>query len=588
MAFDGIVTKSVVQELNTIVGYKVDKVFEPDRNTIILGLYGKGMNLSLLSCISSNNCRIHLSNHSQKNPISAPNFCMLLRKHLVGLKIKKIYTIDLERIVFIEFENNENPNKVIYKKLIIELMGKHSNIILADENNIIIDSLRHTSTEENSNRDIYPTSKYIFPASNKYSFLKLADFNDFYSKIESQITDFITTQISSIDDLDIYNYKLDKIISNTFNGISAGFVKSIIAQLKITTISRDALEQIYNKINEILSSTFLKIQLSDDKKDYYLCLSENNENKYILNYSLDAFYFGKENNELFINYRNSILNLILSTLKKYEKRLLNIDNKLQECDNMETYRLYGELITANLYKIPNKNVNNVKLENYYNNNEFIDIPLDEKYSPSYNAKLYFKKYSKLKHAKEIVNLQKEETKSDIYYIESVVYELEACSNLDDVEAVYDEISENILFSDKLKSKNKNNKNNKKNKKAKTLTTNKLASFNPLKYIIDGYTIFVGRNNKENDYLTLKFAHKNDIWFHTKDIHGSHVILKNNLNETLTDEILLEAAKLAAKHSKAKNSSNIPVDYCQVAFVKKPKGSKPGYVTYSNNKTIYVK
>lgn len=189
MAFDGIVTRSIIQELKNIIGYKIDKVYEPDKNTIILGLYGKSTNLMMLACISSNNCRIHLTSHQQKNPSTAPNFCMLLRKYLIGLKIKNIYTIDLERIVFIDLENNENPNKPICRKLIIELMGKHSNIILTDANNIIIDSIRHTSTLENSNRDIYPTSRYIFPQSSKHSFLKLKDFNDFYTKIEPQLTD---------------------------------------------------------------------------------------------------------------------------------------------------------------------------------------------------------------------------------------------------------------------------------------------------------------------------------------------------------------------------------------------------------------
>ena len=239
-----------------------------------------------------------------------------------------------------------------------------------------------------------------------------------------------------------------------------------------------------------------------------------------------------------------------------------------------------------MYKIPNRNLNYIEVENYYDNNNIISIPLDAKYVPSYNAKRYFKKYSKLKNALEVVNIQKKDTIKDIDYIESVIYELESAKTLEDIEEIYEEIAENAIFANNLKLK-KDNKNEKKNKKAKPLTKNKLASFNPLKYVIQGYTILVGRNNKENDYLTCKFANKNDIWFHTKDIHGSHVILKTNPNEIIPEEILVEAAKLAAKHSKAKNSSNVPVDYCKVSFVKKPSGSKPGYVIYSNNRTLYV-
>ena len=507
---------------------------------------------------------------------------MLLRKHLIGLKIKNIYSLDLERIVFIELENNENPNKPIYKKLIVELMGKHSNIILTDENNIIIDGMRHTTVEEGANRDVYPTARYIFPESQKYSFLELNDFEDFYSKIEPKLTEMIATKINNIDDINVNNFGLDKIISNTFNGISMCFVQNIIKELEIQDISKKALELIYNKINEIINSNTLGVIETSNKKDFYLCINPNARD-YSLNFELDDFYFEKESDELFKNYRNSILNLILSCLKKYEKRLVNIDNKISECNDMDKYRLYGELITANLYRIPNKNLSEIELENYYNNNEPIKIPLDKAFLPSVNAKRYFKKYSKLKNALEIVNSQKTETIGDINYIESVIYEIDSCKTVSDIEEIYDEISENAIFADKLKSK----KANKKKPKAKQLTKNKTVKFNPLKYVVDGYTILVGRNNVENDYLTCKFAKKSDIWFHTKDIHGSHVILKTNLGEIISEEILYEAAKLAAKHSKAKSSSHVPVDYCEVRFVKKPSGSKPGFVIYSNNRTLYV-
>ena len=233
--------------------------------------------------------------------------------------------------------------------------------------------------------------------------------------------------------------------------------------------------------------------------------------------------------------------------------------------------------------MPNQNLEKIELENYYNNNELITIPLDKKYSPSYNAKRYFKKYTKLKNALEIVNKQKQETISDINYIESVIYELSTCKSVQDVEIVYEEILESPIFADKLKYTKQKNKP----KKSKPLTKNKMVEFNPRKYTIDGYTVLVGRNNKENDYLTFKFAKKHDIWFHTKDIHGSHVILKVDTNEIVPEEILFEVAKIAVKHSKGASSSNVPVDYCKVSFVKKPNGSKPGFVVYSNNKTLYV-
>ena len=582
MAFDGIVTKIITNELKNIINYKIDKIYEPDKNTIIVGLYGKGENLALLLCISANNCRIHLTTHQQTNPTSAPNFCMLLRKHINGYKIKNISSIDLERIIFIDLENNENLNKPINKRLIVELMGKHSNIILVNEKNVIIDSLRHTSIEANSNRDIYPTSKYIFPETFKYSFLELKNFDDFYSKIEPKLTKY---QSKDNTTLSISNFNIEKIISETFNGISISFVNNIIKNLSINYLSKENLEKIYNKIKQIINSNHPALAISEDKKDYFLFDSEITPKPYLINFALDDFYYQKENSELFKNYRNSILNLILATLRKYEKRLQNIDTKLLECNNRDKYRLYGELITSNLYKLPNKNLESIELENYYNNNEKVIIPLDSRYLPSRNAKQYFKKYSKLKNALDIVAIQKQETIQDINYMESIVYEINECSNLNELEEIYEEISESSIFSGKLKTSQK--KKDSKKHKAKSLTKNKNAHFNPLKYIIDGYTIFVGRNNLENDYLTCKFAKKTDLWFHTKDTHGSHVILKTNSNEAISEEIIFQAAKLAVQHSKAKNSSHTPVDYCMVSNVKKPSGSKPGFVIYTNNKTIYV-
>ena len=313
-----------------------------------------------------------------------------------------------------------------------------------------------------------------------------------------------------------------------------------------------------------------------------MCKNNNTNDAFSLNNAIDDFYFQKETNELFINYRNTLLNIILATLKKYEKRLINIDQKLSECKNMDKYKLYGELITANLYKIPGYNTSSITLENYYNNNSLIEIPLDKRYSPQHNANRYYKKYNKLKNALIIVGIQKQETIEEIKYIESIVYELDNSTNIKEVQEIYDEISENEIF--KLSKKNVKSK---KKSKPKKITSNKFATFNPLKYTIDGYTIYVGRNNKENDFLTNRFASKNDIWFHTKDIHGSHVILKINPGETVPENIIYEAAKLAANHSKAKDSSNIPVDYCLVQYVKKVPGNKPGLVIYKNNKTIYV-
>lgn len=574
MAFDGIVTKAITAELTNLCGARIDKVFQPNKNEIILGLYLNKMNYALDICIDAQNCRINLTTNSKSNPQVAPNFCMLLRKNLIGLKLKNIITFDLERLVILEFEGFDELDDIISKKLVVELMGKHSNIILLDDTNIIIDSLRHIKEIDENYRDILPHTKYSIPTSNKCSFLDLKDFDDFKNHLN----------LSNIEDLPVE-------ISNTFNGISKNLICSIINKFEIKELNDSNLETIFNYIKNIIDNigtynlSFEKIKNQQGIiKDYFLVPSTSIE-PFSLNFFIDDFYFNKETSETFRNYRNTLLKLILDALKKYNKRLTNINEKLHECDDMEKYRVYGELITANLYKIPNKNIEEIELENYYDNNNKILIKLDKRYSPSINAKRFFKKYSKLKNALAIVTEQKKETLKELDYIESIVYELEDSSTVDELTAIFEEISENDIFKEKTSKTNNTKKS--KIKKSK-LTKNKEVSFNPIKYNIDGYTILVGRNNNENDYLTLKYANKNDLWFHTKDFHGSHTVLKidNNLPYPNFD-ILVATAQIAAQHSKAKNSSNVPVDYCEVKFVKKPSGARPGMVIYTNNKTLNV-
>lgn len=548
MAFDGIVTKAIVTELQELVGSKIDKVHEPDKNTIVLGLYSQGKNYALNICIDAHNCRLNLTTHNKLNPLVAPNFCMLLRKHLIGGKISGISMQGLERIVNIEIETINEFNEIENKTLILELMGKHSNIILKNQNDIIIDAMRHI-VSNNSYREILPSRIYTLPQSNKYEFTKLSGPEEFGEKLEIDSTE------------NDYAKKL----SNTFTGISLSFAKSAVEQRE--------LPEIYNYINEIINSEKLKFEL--EGSDYVLKLSDQEKEMFELNFFIDDFYFERETTEAFTNARNTMLRMILEVLKKYKNRLASIDAKLQECDGMDKYRLYGELITANLYQLTNTHSDSIELYNYYDNSN-IKIPLDVKYSPSMNAKKYFKKYSKLKNAYKIVSEQKVETEKELNYIESIVYELEDSTCLEDVQDIFEEISENVVFKEKLKRKEKKNKNQKKKKQQK---------FSPIEYEVNGYKIYVGRNNKENDWLTLSFASKTDYWFHTKDVQGSHVILK--ADKEVNDDILVKVAEIAAKHSKAKMSSNVPVDYCLVQFVKKPNGSKPGMVIFTNNKTLNV-
>lgn len=561
MAFDGFVTNSIVSELNQhILDGKINKIFEPNKNEIILGIYSHGLNYALNISICADNYRINLTTNSKPNPLNAPGFCMLLRKHITGGKIKKIYMPGLERIVVIELECYNELNDLIIKKLVIELMGKHSNIILLNDKNIIIDSLRHLDSSANSLRDILPAHPYEFPETTKNDFLKINTFDNFYK---------LTLNLSS----------LDSGISGEFTGISKLFIQNILEELNISNeVNKENLEKVYNYLVNCLNTE--NVYLKKYNKDYTLTLENQEVDNTLpyLNFFIDDYYFQKEKDNDFYSYRNSILKLVEGTLKKITKRLSNINNKLKECAEKDTYRLYGEIITANLYKYKDFDTDIVELENYYNN-ERIKIPVNKNISAPANAKNYYKKYNKLKNALEIINIQKKETMQDLEYIESILYSLENAKTVADVDEIFTEIKENDLFFSRKFSNAKSSKTKNTNKKANM-------EYTPIEYKIEGYTFLVGKNNKQNDYLSTKILKNHDIWFHVKEITSSHGILITN-NTTPSMDVIIRCAQIVAYYSKARLSSNVPVDYALGQYVKKPSSSKPGMVIYTHNSTVNV-
>lgn len=563
MAYDGIVTKHIVSELkNVLIGGKINKIYEPNKNEILLGIYSHSINYCLNLSISSDSYRANLTTHAKSNPLNALGFCMLLRKHLIGGKITNIYTIGLERIIYIDFECYNELNDLVKKQLIVELMGKHSNIILTNSNGIIIDSLRHLSTEENSTRDILPARPYNIPKNNKIDFLSIKTFDEFYKILSNSQT-------------------LDVGISSKFIGISKLFVQNIITQNNIdNTINSPNLKIIYKYLCEILSKIETnEVSIIPFKNDFTINIS-NTENNLQSNFFIDDFYTEKENNLLFTTYRNNVLKLVLSTLSKIKKKLYNINQKSEDCKNMDLYKLYGELITANLYKYPSFTENSISVPNYYNNNSIIEIPVDKNKTPSYNAKNYYKKYNKLKNTLLVITDQKKETQSELDYLESIIYEIDTCQTVQDIDEIYSEISDNYLF-EKIRTKSNAKITKQKNRNKKIDKT-----YTPIEFKVENFTLLVGKNNIQNDYLTTKLAKSNDIWFHTKDIHGSHAILITK-GETPSIDILIRCAQIAAYYSKARLSSNVPVDYTYIKYVKKPSGSKPGFVIYTHNQTINV-
>lgn len=555
MAFDGIVTRAVVSELNgCLLNGKINKIFEPNKNEILLGIYSCGKNYALNICINPVNYRVHLTTHSKPNPQNVFNFCMVLRKHLTGGTIKKIYMNGLERIIYIDVDCYNDFNDLVTKTIVIELMGKHSNVILLNSDNTIIDSLRHLDKLDNSLRDILPGYKYLVLDSSKQDFTS-STFDDFYKILQN--TESIATALS-----------------NYYTGFSKAGISYVLSDLDINTekISLDDYKRLYKYLKDIISGNPLLCYKIDEKKNDFYVKLQNSDN-FQVNFFIDDFYFGKEEKEKFSSYQNDLLRLILNRLKRLEDKLSTANQSLNECSKMEDYRLYGELITANLYRIQNYNQTSITLENYYKNNEPIDIKLDGSISPSANAKKFFKKYKKLQNTYSIVQKQKELITAEIEYLDSIVYEINNCQTLQDLESVYLEISESLDL--KINDKNTPKKNEKVN------------SSMPTELTIDGFTILVGKNNKQNDYLTCRIAKSSDLWFHTKDIHGSHVVLKLNKNKTATDSIIYKCATIAAYYSKAKLSQNVPVDYTYIKYVRKPNGAKPGMVIYTNNKTLYV-
>lgn len=566
MAFDGIVTQAITHELkNDLIGGKIDKIHQPDKNTILLGIYSNSIHYALNICIDAHNCRINLTTNSKENPLVAPNFCMLLRKHLISGKISTIEMYGLERLVKINIETINEFNEIEIKSLIIELMGKHSNIILINDKNIIIDSLRHIWATDTIYRDILPSRTYSFPTSEKLDYTKISDIYSIFQ-----------------DNLNLSVEEFSKLFANTFNGFSLSFIKSALEKCNITTINKENLLKLQKYINNILTFPnnlyFTEVYKNNKLSDFTLSLGNNvTVEKFYLNKFIDNFYFSRETKETFNNCKNNALKLATDSQKKLLNRLNSINTKLKDCEERDKYRLYGELITSNLYKLTNTHTDYIELENYYDNNNLIKIPLDKKYSPNINAKHYFKKYNKLKNALQIVSVQKAETENELNYIDSIIFEIELASSTKEIQEILDEISENLIKK-KVSQKKKNTKNTKKKKQEK--------QYSPLHFNIDNFDVYVGKNNKENDWLTFTFANKNDIWLHTKDIQGSHVILKNS-GQNVSDDTLVKCAKLAVEHSKAKLSSNVPVDYCKVQYVKKPNSAKPGMVIFTNNKTISV-
>lgn len=569
MAFDGLSTKNILIELNkNLINARIEKIYVPTKNDIYINFHTQDrLNLKLLISIDANNARLHLTNQSKENPVKAPQICMILRKHLQGAKLLSIEQIELDRIIIFTFQNLNELGDLVERKLIVELMGKYSNVILIDESSKIIDSMRHVDITMSSVREVLPGKKYNLPTTlGKINFEGIT-FEEFKNKFLEYLpmTLNLPQKPIVITPNDIIN-----ILPNIF----VGFSKSFISNLNINdeNLGNDELlKMVYTKLNYIFDTlkknTAFCFKISENNKDYSINIDELCNENLELSKFLDEFYSKKEKNSLIKMAKINLTHDVNAHISKLNKKLNIVNETLLESENSEKYKQYGELLNCNMYLLK-IGMDKITVQNFYNNNEPVEIPLQKNLSPSRNAQNYFKKYTKLKNSISHATAYKKEYENDINYLNSVLCELDLAENLTEIDYIREElISQNYI-----------KKVGKINSKKHELPSE------PLKYEFNGIEVLVGRNNIQNDRLTFKIAKKNYMWLHTKGFHGSHVIIKSEIVE---DDVLFYAANLAKEHSGAKNSSKVEVDYTLVKYVHKEIGSKPGMVVYTDYHTIIV-
>ena len=567
MALDGIFLYSIIDELkNTIINGKIDKVNQPEKDEIILNIRKGRLSFKLLISSSSNYPRIHLTDLTKPNPIKAPMFCMVLRKYISNAKIVDIHQINQDRIVVIDFESTDELGFNSIYSLIIEIMGRHSNMtLIRKRDNIIMDSIKHITPDINTYRSIYPGIEYVYPPKSS----KLNPFDFSYDMIDN----FIKENSLEIN---------DNVFSKIFTGVSKTLSSEICFRLKNNSI--DLTLSNLKEIVEVCKDLFKEIQ---SNKFEFNCYTKNNSfiDFYCLNLMskedcrkiqydsssklLENFYYAKDKSDRLKSKSSDLQKIVMNNINRCTKKDKILNNTLKKCEDKDIFKLYGELLTANIYALK-KGLSHIELANYYSENyDTVKITLDENKTPSQNVQSYYKKYNKLKKSEEAASEQLLQNEEELNYLYSVLTNINNADNYDEIEEIKKELIETGYIKFKKIYKSKKSKTSK-----------------PMHFISkDGIDIYVGKNNIQNDYLTLKFANKHDIWFHTKNIPGSHVIVKNNMD--IPESTLLEAANLAAYYSKSQNSSNVPVDYTEVKNVKKPNGAKPGMVIYSTNQTIYV-
>lgn len=540
MAFDGLFTHQMIKEISFLETARINKITQPDDYTVVLVIRAHRKNQKLLLSAHPNFARIQLTNNTFDNPFEPPMFLRVLRKHIEGGIVHSINQIGNDRIIEIIINNTNEIGDRIVRHLYIEIMGKHSNIILTDENRKILDSLKHLTPNTNSARTLMPGFMYEYPPTIK------------------KHNPFELNKISHIIDPEL---KLNKALLNALEGFSPIAINDMLA--------------IGNDLDENFQQFMAQDKISpvaftlNDKEDFYFkpVANATQMTQYdTLSALLDDFYKDRAKRERVRNQTNDLSRHLSNLLAKNEKKLAKLIHELEETSRMEEMNLFGELITSNMYQLK-QGMASFETINYYNN-ETVTIPMNPRKTPAENAQFYYKQYNRLKTRKQHAAAQIDETKSEIEYIQTIQMQLKHIE-LNDIDDIRNELAEQNLINKKHKQTNK--------KKNNTQSIDHYLSR-------DNQKMVVGRNNLQNEYITHKLGRNNYLWFHTKDIPGSHVVI---LDSNPTDGTIEDAAMLAGYFSKAQGSSKIPVDYTEIKYVYKPTGAKPGFVTYTDQSTVVV-
>ncbi len=575
MAFDGMVIRAITEELNTLLSDgRIDKIHQPEKDTITIGVRTRSGAYRLLLCANPSYPRVHLMSSAMENPQSPPMFCMLMRKHIGGGKIKCIEQPGFERIIRIHIESYDEMGYLSEKTLVCEIMGKHSNIILLSKEEKIIDSIYHVDFSVSSVRQILPGLIYTLPPSQEKQNPLLASKEDI-------------KKILVPDSVPFY-----KRIMDTYLGISPLMAREAVFRASGFTdkTGEEATAEETDKTAYVFSMMIANI--SEGK--YNPCVVSDKESGKLIDFNAlgitqfenmadvtlyetvneaaEAFYIRKSAMQSLKQKSSDLAKFVSTSIERCRKKLQIQNETLESAKDNEKHKIYGDLITANIYRI-NQGDKSITCENFYSENgESITIPLKENLSASKNAQMYYKKYNKAKTARVETAKQKELNLKEIDYLESVKEAIELSENTAEISMIRSELAEQGYLK---------GRNLKKQPK-------KGAQPTPMHFVSDdGYDIYVGKNNLQNDYVTLKLSRSTDLWFHTKNIHGSHAIVRTPDAMEVPERTYVQAASLAAYYSKARLSKAVPVDYTEVKNVKKPSGAKPGMVIYVNYNTIYA-